>query len=85
VERIAAGKQIYDARCGFCHNVADVEDKVGPGLKNLYSRGTLPYSGKPVTDANVKAQLTSPAQNMPAQSDLSEDQVDVLLAYLHTI
>ena len=27
VERIAAGKQVFDSRCGFCHNVADVEDK----------------------------------------------------------
>ncbi len=85
IERISAGKQVYDSRCGFCHNVADVEDKVGPGLKNLFSRGTLPYSGKPVTDDNIRAQLAKPAQNMPAQSDLSDDQVDALLAYLHTI
>lgn len=85
IEQIAAGKQVYDGRCGFCHNVADVEDKVGPGLKNLFSRGTLPYTGKPVTDDNIRAQLQKPAQNMPAQTDLSAEQVDALLAYLHTI
>jgi hypothetical protein len=55
------------------------------GLKNLFSRGTLPYSGKPVTDDNIRAQLAKPAQNMPAQSDLSTGQVNALLAYLHTI
>jgi cytochrome c2 len=85
IERIAAGKQVFDSRCGFCHNVAEVEDKVGPGLKNLFSRGTLPYSGKPVTEENIRAQLRNPAQNMPAQTDLAADQVDTLLAYLHTI
>ena len=85
IERIAAGKQVYETRCGYCHNVADVEDKVGPGLKNLFSRGTLPYTGKPVTEDNIRAQLKNPAQNMPAQTDLSADQVDALLAYLHTI
>lgn len=78
------GKEAFE-QCAICHNVDNDEKKMGPSLKGLFKRKTL-SSGKPVTDANVLAQINAGGNGMPAYSDMlsAEDKTNIL-AYLHTL
>src|ERR1700727_2289757 len=80
----AKGKESFE-QCSICHNVDNDEKKMGPSLKGLFKRKTL-ASGKPVTDANVLAQINAGGNGMPAYSDMlsAEDKANIL-AYLHTL
>ena len=80
----AKGKETFE-QCSVCHNVDTDEKKMGPSLKGLFKHKTL-ASGKPVTDANVLAQINQGGNGMPAYADmLSADDKANILAYLHTL
>lgn len=80
----AKGKDVFE-QCAVCHNVDSDEKKMGPSLKGLFKHKAL-ASGKPVTDANVLAQINAGGNGMPAYSDmLSADDKANVLAYLHTL
>jgi cytochrome c len=80
----AKGKESFE-QCAICHNVDTDEKKMGPSLKGLFKHKTL-KSGKPVTDANVLAQINAGGNGMPAYSDmLSAEEKTNILAYLHTL
>ena len=80
----AKGKETFEA-CAVCHNVDSPEKKMGPSLQGLFKRKTL-TSGRPVTDANVTAQINNGGNGMPAFADqLSAGDKANLLAYLHTL
>jgi mono/diheme cytochrome c family protein len=75
------GAQLYNQYCGACHN----EGKRGPSLAGVFSRRELP-SGTPANDARVKETIKMGRAMMPAFSNvLADDQVDAIVAYLHTI
>ena len=38
----ARGKEIFDGKCGICHYADNDQKKIGPGLKGISKRGTLP-------------------------------------------
>ena len=82
----AKGKDVFENnQCAMCHSVDTDEKKVGPSLKGLFKKKTL-ASGKPVTEANVLAQINNGGNGMPGYADtLSADDKANLLAYLHTI
>ena len=80
----AKGKETFE-QCAVCHNVDTDEKKMGPSLKGLFTHKTM-AGGKPVTDANVLAQINNGGNGMPAYADmLSADEKANVLAYLHTI
>ena len=78
------GKQIFQANCAVCHNAYKNEPLQGPPLVNVYKKD-LP-SGKPPTDPRVRESIMMGRNTMPAFNLLlSDDQVDDLIAYLHTL
>jgi cytochrome c len=78
------GKAVFE-QCALCHNVDSPEKKMGPSLQGLFKRKTL-ANGKPMTDANVIAQINDGGNGMPPYNDtLSADDKANLLAYLHTL
>lgn len=79
------GKSLFEAKCTGCHYSASTETKMGPGLKGIFARSTLPVSGLPATEEDVRKQLSSPYQKMPSFSSLPEGDVDALIAYLKTL
>ncbi len=79
------GALVFNKNCADCHYADKTETKIGPGLKGLFKRDTLPVSGRPVNEANVRNQLKTPFQAMPSFAGLSEDQVKGLLAFLQTL
>jgi len=79
------GADLFAKRCAFCHLTASRKTKIGPGLRGLYRRKTLPVSHRPVTEDNIRRQLTAPVKNMPSFPELSNQEVRSLIAYMKTI
>ena len=79
------GKHLYEAGCAHCHEFNDLAlKKVPPNLHGLFSRSKLP-DGEPATDAEVEHVLTTGRGMMPPFAwQLTREQMDALVAYLHT-
>ena len=79
------GKKIYDTKCLSCHAVDTDERKIGPSLRGLLERESLPHTGNAATVENIKKQLDQPALTMPAYKDFTDQELADLMAYLQTI
>jgi|HubBroStandDraft_2_1064218.scaffolds.fasta_scaffold820284_2 mono/diheme cytochrome c family protein len=84
-EQQAAGRAVFDHYCGACHEAYSSSGKKGPSLKNVFGKQSLP-SGLPANDRFVLQTITSGRGVMPPFGEtLTQDQIDSLLAYLHTL
>jgi mono/diheme cytochrome c family protein len=82
----AAGRKIYDHDCDRCHEPYSTRGKKGPGLKGMFQRKYLRLSGLPANDARVTDIIRLGRNEMPSFSQtLNQQQVEDLLAYLHTL
>ncbi|HUJ90980.1 MAG TPA: c-type cytochrome [Syntrophorhabdales bacterium] len=82
---VAKGKQLFEANCIYCHTVAGTETLVGPGLKGIMKRKTLPFGDWPATPENIFRQLRCPYKDMPSfKEKLTDDQVFDLISFLNT-
>lgn len=81
----AEGKHLYSVRCAHCHEDNDLAlNKVPPDLHDVFTRATLP-SGASATDQEVKRVVLSGKGMMPSFAGrFTEEQMNDLLAYLHT-
>jgi cytochrome c2 len=82
---IAAGEALFTQKCSFCHFTDSTETKVGPGLKELFQREKMTGSGWPMTPENVRRQLKTPFEQMTAFNNLSDEEIDALIAYLKAL
>ncbi|HKT10830.1 MAG TPA: cytochrome c [Terriglobia bacterium] len=86
-----AGKKVFDQNCSLCHFPNQTGNKIGPGLKGLFKSKELPYSHRPVTEANVLEQIEKGnAQGKPMPmpafgTKLSKTEISDLIAYLKTL
>ena len=82
----AAGRKIYDAECDRCHEPYSTRGKKGPGLKGVFQHKYLSLSGLPANDERVSNIIRLGRNEMPGYSQkLSEQDIQNLLAYLHTL
>lgn len=82
----AAGRRIYDQYCDRCHEPYSTRGKKGPGLKGVFQHKYLRLSGLPANDDRVSDIIRLGRNEMPAFSQtLNQQQIDDLLAYLHTL
>jgi mono/diheme cytochrome c family protein len=82
----AAGRKIYDQYCDRCHEPYSTRGKKGPGLKGMFQHKYLRLSGLPANDDRVRDIIRLGRNEMPAFSQtLNQQQIDDLLAYLHTL
>ena len=80
-----SGRRIFERDCAACHNAYSSSGRKGPSLKGLYRKQFLP-SGLPANDRFVEQTIVSGRGMMPPLGDpLTEQQVDDLVAYLHTL
>jgi mono/diheme cytochrome c family protein len=80
-----AGREVYVARCGGCHYPNSSAPLHGPGLYAILRNQYLP-SGAPANDETVAATVLRGRGMMPAFGrTLDEEQLQQLLAYLHTL
>jgi mono/diheme cytochrome c family protein len=84
--RQAAGRKIYDQYCDRCHEPYSTKGKKGPGLEGMFQNKYLRLSGLPANDERVTDIIRLGRNEMPAFSQtLNQQQIDDLLAYLHTL
>jgi mono/diheme cytochrome c family protein len=82
----ASGRRIYDAECDRCHEPYSTRGKKGPGLKGIYQHKYLSLSGLPANDERVSDIVRLGRNEMPGFSQkLSQQDIQDLLAYLHTL
>ena len=81
---VERGNKLFMTSCKGCHTVDSTETIVGPGLKGILKRTTLPASGRQAIPANIYLQLRQPYAEMPSfTKNLSDDQVFDLIAFLN--
>ena len=86
-EQAQAGQEIFGQNCLSCHAVGSEGGNIGPDLTNFGDRETL-AGFLDMTDQNIAdwikdPQALKPGNNMPAfGNQLSDDEVDALVAYL---
>jgi len=79
----ARGAAVYQAKCARCHYPTSTHPLHGPGLQALTKLKSMP-SGAPPTDERLTAVILNGRQEMPG-TPLTDDQLNDLLAYLHTL
>lgn len=81
----AHGHAVYQARCAVCHYDRQTGALHGPSLLGVYKKQALP-SGAPANDDRVTATILHGRNLMPAMGNTMDAQdLDDLLAYLHTL
>lgn len=81
----AYGRRVYDARCAECHYAYSTRNLRGPSLAGLFKR---PYmkNGMPANDERVTDIILIGRSKMPGfQQKLTPQQMEALMAYLHTL
>jgi len=82
----SSGRKIYDNYCDRCHEPYSSKGKQGPSMKGVFRRQFLEESGLPANDERVSEIIKYGRSKMPAYGQvLNQQQVDDLLAYLHTL
>lgn len=79
------GHQAFVNDCARCHHANDTRSLHGPGLQALFKQKYLP-SGAPANDDRVTYVILHGRGMMPAfGNNMDEQQLNDLLAYLHTL
>jgi mono/diheme cytochrome c family protein len=82
----ASGRHIYDQQCDRCHAPYSTRGRKGPSLKDLFKQQYLPKSGMPANDQRVGDIIRLGRGKMEGfEQILTQQQIDDLLAYLHTL
>jgi mono/diheme cytochrome c family protein len=79
----ASGAAVFQVKCARCHYPTTTAPLHGPGLQAITKLKTMP-SGAPPTDERLTATILDGRGMMPA-TQLSDEQLSDLLAYLHTL
>jgi len=79
----ARGAQVFQANCAKCHYPTSTRGSKGPGLQAITKVKAMP-SGAPPTDERLSAAILHGRGMMPA-TQLTDDQLQDLLAYLHSL
>jgi mono/diheme cytochrome c family protein len=83
--RQASGRHIFDRYCARCHEAYSSRGLRGPSLEGIFKKQFMP-SGTPANDDRVTEVIGLGRSKMPAFGRvLDQQQMDDLLAYLHTL
>ncbi|MBZ5630262.1 MAG: cytochrome c [Acidobacteriia bacterium] len=81
----ASGRRVFDRHCATCHEAYRAKAWRGPSLEGVFKKQFMP-SGTPANDDRVREVITLGRSKMPAFGRaLDQQQMDDLLAYLHTL
>jgi mono/diheme cytochrome c family protein len=81
----AAGRRVYETRCADCHFAYIGRGLKGPSLQGLFKKPFM-KNGMPANDDRVADIILIGRAKMPAfQNKLTQQQLNDLMAYLHTL
>jgi len=81
----SAGRRVYETRCADCHFAYIGRGLKGPSLQGLFKKPFM-KNGMPANDDRVTDIILLGRDKMPAfQNKLTQQQLDELMAYLHTL
>ncbi len=78
------GHVVFEARCAQCHRDREAEPLHGPSLRGVFQKPYL-HSGAPANDDRVTDTILHGHGLMPGQPGMESQDVDDVLAYLHTL
>ncbi|HEY1940149.1 MAG TPA: cytochrome c [Candidatus Angelobacter sp.] len=79
------GRKVFNIYCMNCHPAYSSKGNKGPGLKKLFKKQYLP-SGLTATDEHAMQSILHGRGMMPRFGDqLDQQELQDLLAYLHTL
>jgi mono/diheme cytochrome c family protein len=82
----SAGRRIYDDNCARCHEPYSSGGKQGPSLQGVFKNPYFQMSGMPANDARATDIIRFGREKMTGFGQvLSQQQINNLLAYLHTL
>jgi mono/diheme cytochrome c family protein len=82
----SAGRRIYDDNCARCHEPYSSSGKQGPSLQGIFKKPYFEMSGLPSNDARATDIIRFGRDKMTGFGQvLSQQQINDLLAYLHTL
>lgn len=81
----AHGRRVWEQHCQECHYAYVSRSLRGPSMQGLFKKQSMP-SGIPANDDRVRDVIVLGRSKMPAFGRvLTDQQVDDLIAYLHTL
>lgn len=81
----AQGRHVFQLYCAICHSAYNSKSLKGPTLKGVFQKEYLP-SGLVANDRFVQQTIVRGRNMMPPLGNsLSQQQVDDVIAYLHTL
>jgi mono/diheme cytochrome c family protein len=81
----AGGRRVFDRYCAMCHEAYSSRALRGPSLEGVYKKQFMP-SGAPANDDRVREVISLGRSKMPSFGHvLNQQQMEDLLAYLHTL
>ena len=81
----AMGRRVYEARCAECHYAYSSRNLRGPSMHGLFKKQFM-SNGIPANDERVTDIIVLGRAKMPGfRQKLTQQQLDDLLAYLHTL
>jgi len=84
-EQQTRGHEVFQAQCARCHNDRKDAPLNGPALIGMYKKPYL-HSGAPANDERVTDTILHGHGLMPAMgNNIDQQQLNDLLAYLHTL
>ncbi len=79
------GKALFEKWCVGCHDPNSMSTKIGPGIKGILKRKTLPVSGQESTPDNIRRQMRDPYKFMPSQFGLTDEEMEQIIKYLEIL
>jgi mono/diheme cytochrome c family protein len=81
----ARGRRVFDQYCDRCHDAYGSWSWNGPSLAGVMKKKYLP-SGTPANEERVREVIRLGKSKMPSfGKDLTPEQLDALMSYLHTL
>jgi mono/diheme cytochrome c family protein len=82
----ADGRKLYDNYCDRCHEPYSSRGKKGPSLKGVFKHQYLSISGLPANDERITDIIKNGRAKMEGfRQVMTDQQIQDLLAYLHTL
>jgi len=81
----AHGRRVFKIYCAVCHSAYSSKALKGPSMEGLYKKQSLP-SGLLASDRFVEQTIVHGRKMMPPmESSLTPEEVEDVIAYLHTL